>query len=213
MNTALATPRAGRHGVRGLGTGPVAAVTAALLAVVSLLSGLSYPGFPIDVAACAALATIVAVAVAVALAVRSWTGGRGRLRAAVALAVVASVLGGGALIAQADDGQRLQARWAASRAAFEQDVAAAGVPVPSERSDSGSFAPYPGACPVRLGELGIAECRSVDGGYLFLQAQGALTDDPGIVYLPEAARATPTWWSTETMTSLGGPWGAWTCGC
>ena len=59
----------------------------------------------------------------------------------------------------------------------------------------------------------IAECRSVDGGYLFLQSQGALTDDSGIVYLPEAARATSTWWSTETMTPLGGPWWSWTCGC
>ena len=87
------------------------------------------------------------------------------------------------------------------------------VGVPGTVGDRRHVRPCPGACPVRLGELSIAGCRSVDGGYLFLQAQGALTDDSGIVYLPEAARPTSTWSSTETMTSLGGPWWSWTCGC
>ena len=200
-----------RHGLPGLAAGPVVASAAAVLAVVAPLSGLSYPGFPIDAAAGAAAATGVSLTVAVVLAVRARRSGRRRLRATVVLAVVAVVLTGGVVAARADDGRRLQARWTASQGAFEQEVSTVGVPVLSQTSDT--FAPYPGACPVRLGELGVAGCRSIDGGYLFPQVQGALTDDSGIVYLPEVTRAAPTWWSTETMTPLGGPWWSWTCGC
>ena len=205
------SPVARRPGGLGLAPGPVVASGAAVLAVACLLSGLSYPGFPIDVAACAVLAATVSVVVAIALAVRALGSGHRRLRAAVVLAVVTVVLVAGILAARADDGRRLQARWAASQVAFEQEVLAAGVPAQSAAFDS--VARYPGACPVRIGELGIAECRPVDGGYLFLQSQGALTDDSGIVYLPEAAHPTSTWWSTEPMIPLGGPWWAWTCGC
>jgi hypothetical protein len=211
MTAVLEAGTVRRRSVLGLPPGPAVASAAAVLAVVGLLSGLSYPGFPVDAAACAVLAATTAVAVAVGLGVRARATGRGRLRAVVVLGVVTGVLAAGVLAARADDGQRLQARWASSRAAFEHEVSSAGAPVRSETSDS--FAPYPGACPVRIGELGIAACRSVDGGYLFLQSQGALTDDSGIVYLPEATRPTSSWWSTETMTPLGGPWWSWTCGC
>lgn len=57
--------------VRGRVLGPVVTLAAAVLAVVCLVSGLSYPGFPIDVAVCAVLAATSSVAVAVTLGVRA----------------------------------------------------------------------------------------------------------------------------------------------
>ena len=211
MNAVLAAPAARRSGALGRTSGPVVALAAAVLAVVCLLSGLSYPGFPMDVATCGCLAAAASVVVGLVVAARALDEGRGSLRAVGVLAVVTAVLAAGVLAAGADDGRRLQGRFAASRAAFEQEVSTAGVPVRSTTPDT--FAPYPGACPARIGELAVGECRSVDGGFLFLQAQGALTDDSGIVYLPEAARPTSSWWRTERMTPLGGPWWSWTCGC
>ena len=62
-----------------------------------------------------------------------------------------------------------------------------------------------------IGKFRIIECHTIDGGYLYLQAQGAITDDSGIVYLP--ADAESQWRTTERMTSLGGPWWSWTCRC
>ena len=59
--------------------------------------------------------------------------------------------------------------------------------------DSGDSRAYPGVCPVSIGEFSVTECRSIDGGYLFLQAQGALTDDSGIVYLPAGTTARSDW--------------------
>ena len=64
-----------------------------------------------------------------------------------------------------------------------------------------------------IGGFSITECRSIDEGYLFLQAQGAVTDDSGIVYLPAGTTARSDWGSVEAMTPLGGPWWSWTCSC
>ena len=95
------------------------------------------------------------------------------------------------------------------QAASESEVQTAGNPVPVESSyDSGYFDKYPGNCPARIGKFRIIECRSLDGGYLYLQAQGAITDDSGIVYLP--ADAESEWRTTERLTPLGGPWWSWT---
>ena len=140
--------------------------------------------------------------------------GRGRLHAAVVLALVTLLFGAGVMAARSDDRGRLQARWADSQSAFEQEVRTAGDPVPVETPfDSGYFATYPGACPVRMGRFRIVDCRSINGGFLFLQAQGALTDGSGIVYLPARKGPRSKWWNIEAMTPLGGPWWSWTCYC
>ena len=93
-------------------------------------------------------------------------------------------------------------------------MATAGSPPPVGSSDdAGYFGRYPGPCPARIGEFRINECRSLDGGYLFLQAQGALTDDSGLLYLPGGPAASADWLSEETVAPLGGPWWSWTCYC
>jgi len=190
------------------------AVAAAGLAVACLLSGLSYPGFPIDTAVCGVLAAVTSVVLVVDSGVRARVTGLGRARAVVVLGLVTLLFAAGVVAAQSDDGSRLRNRWAASQPAFEQEVRTAGNPIQVESSfDSGYFAPYLGACPGRIGEFSIIDCRTIDGGFLFLQTQGALTDDSGIVYLPAGTPSRSEWGSTETMTPLGGPWWSWTCYC
>ena len=115
------------------------------------------------------------------------------------------------MVAKQDDGTRLADRWAASQSAFETEVLTAGhVPV-KDPNDLDYFGRYPGSCPAFIGKFRIVECRAIDGGYLYLQAQGAISDDSGIVYLPVSAES--EWRTTEKMTSLVGPWWAWTCRC
>lgn len=199
-------------------TGPtvrsVVALLAAGAAVFCLLFGLSYPGFPMATAAWGVLAAAVAVTLVVASGLRAVMNRRGHVRAGVMLTLVALVLTGGVVAAQHDDGAQLAGRWENSQAAFEAEVAAVGmVPPVTDRDDDGYFDRYPGACPRRLGDLRVVECRSLDGGYLFLQAQNALTDDSGIMYLPGGPKAAAEWLVDETVVPLGGPWFSWTCYC
>lgn len=192
---------------------PVAATTAAVAAVVCLKTGLSYPGFPVDVAACGLAAAIFSISAAIRPGVRAGATKGGQLKAVVVLVLTGAVLVAGVCVARADDGQRLRARWAASQTAFEQEVSTTGAPRRFDNSaDTSSFDRYPGACPSRVGRFSVGECRPIDGGYVFLQSQGALTDDSGIIYLA-AERDGSAWWGTETMTPLGGPWWSWTCRC
>lgn len=179
-----------------------------------LLFGLSYPGFPTATAAWGVLAAAVAVVAVVASCLRAVTAGRGGVRAAVTLTLVVLVFAGGVVAAKQDNGARLAERWASSQTAFQAEVATAGSPPLAESSDdAGYFGRYPGSCPARIGDFRVIECRSLDGGYLFLQAQGALTDDSGVLYLPRGLAASADWLSEETMVPLGGPWWSWTCSC
>ena len=201
-----------------LATGPtlrsVVALVAAGAAVFCLLFGLSYPGFPMATAAWGVLAAAVAVTLVVASGLRAVINSRGYVRAGVMLTLVALVLAGGVVAAKQDDGAQLAGRWANSRDAFEAEIAAIGTaPLVKAGSDAGYFDRYPKACPRRLGDFRIVECRSLDGGYLYLQAQNALTDDSGIMYLPDGLEAAAEWLVDETVVPLGGPWFSWTCYC
>lgn len=190
----------------------VVAVVAALLAVFCLLYGLSFPGFPLWAAGWGVIAAAAAATLVVASGIRAGVTNQSKGRSALTLVVVVLLFAAGVVAAKQDDGGRLADRWTVSQAAFEREVQTAGVPVTVEGSeDSGYFEKYPGNCPGRIGKFRIIECRSLDGGYLYLQAQGAITDDSGIVYLPSDAES--EWRTNERMTPLGGPWWSWTCHC
>jgi len=164
------------------------ALTAAGLAVACLLSGLSYPGFPIDIAACGVLAAVTSVVLVVVSGIRARVTGLGRARAVVALGLVTLLFAAGVVAAQRDDGSRLRTRWASSQHAFEREVRTAGDSIQVESSfDSGYFAPYLGSCPGRIGEFSIIDCRAIDGGFLFLQAQGRSPTTPGLSTCRRAA--------------------------
>ncbi|HEY5785106.1 MAG TPA: hypothetical protein VIT65_10050 [Microlunatus sp.] len=187
------------------------AVAAAILADFCLLYGLSFPGFPFWAAGWGMIAAATSATLVVASGIRALVIGRSKGRSALTLFLVALLLTAGVAVAKHDDGTRMAARWTASQAAFESEVQTAG-PVPvMEKYDSGHFSRYPGTCPAAIGKFRIIECHTIDGGYLYLQAQGAITDDSGIVYLP--ADAESQWRTTERMTSLGEPWWSWTCHC
>jgi hypothetical protein len=163
-------------------------------------------------AALSVLSALVALSVAAAAGVGSLLAGRRRGATAAVLVAVMGILGAGVAGAATSDGALLRVRWAASRQSFETEVLAAGAPVPLKASDDSSFVDhYPGGCPGSIGKFHIVECRAIDKGYLFLQAENALTDDSGIVYLPDGREGSD--WGTETLTPLGGPWWSWTCYC
>lgn len=187
------------------------ALVAAGVAVCCLLFGLSYPGFPFLTAAWGVLAATVSSTLVIASGLRAVMTSRGHVRAGVMLTLVAMIFTGGLVAAKQDDGALLAGRWSRSQAAFEAEVAAAGtVPLAKGGDDAGYVDGYPKSCPSRLGDFRIVECSSSYGGYLFLQAPGAITDHSGILYLPGGAAAE---WVDETVVPLGGPWFSWTCYC
>lgn len=68
-------------------------------------------------------------------------------------------------------------------------------------------------CPGSVGMYGVAECRSIGDGYLFLQRENALTDDSGIAWLPGGPDDQRLTYNRHEFTHLDGPWYRWTCGC
>ena len=183
----------------------------AALAGVLLLWGRSYPGFPMAVALVALLCALAALVLVLVGASRA----RGVV-AAVAVVAVAVTLACGVAAGTLVGLRPLQLRWSASASDFEAYVA--GLPAPATfvpSLDGPAFHPFPSpaGCPARLGRVTLGECRSVDGGYLFLQAPDALTDSSGIAYLPAGNDPARTGLGTSDLTPLGGPWWSWTCHC
>jgi len=119
------------------------------------------------------------------------------------------VLIGGLLSATNVGDAPFRARWAQSLAAFENQVATLGPPGPGPHLRS----KISGPCPARIGSFRIAECNALDHGYLFVQAQDAVTDVSGILYVPDGRRPASTGLDSSGFTALGGPWWAWTCYC
>jgi hypothetical protein len=128
------------------------------------------------------------------------------------LPVNAMILLGGIVLATSTSGAPLQARWAASAAAFEAEVAVLGPQTPWPQQDA-HFVDLRGSCPSMIGRFAIAECVAVPNGYLFLQAPDAVTDSSGIAYLPFGNQPESTGLYPDGLTALGGPWWAWTCHC
>ena len=192
-----------------------AVVPALVLAAVGsacLLWGASYPGFPLSAVVIAFFTFVVAVGVTFSARPRG-------LRTIALLGAVALVLGAGVVTSVVSGDALLQARWSRSVSAFEQQVEILGPPSPVSLSgadgwEAAGFAPKAPQCPAMLGAFTLSGCENFAGGYLFVQAPGALTDTSGIVYLPEG-RPDPesNGLYPSGFTPLGGPWWSWTCYC
>jgi hypothetical protein len=107
----------------------------------------------------------------------------------------------------------LKTRWALSRPAFEEVVAAlpATPPAPADAdADSWPTAPVPS----RIGLYGVLEARLVPGGVLFTDSTGSLGDDAGFAFLPAGPGPDLGSGGLERprFRGLGGPWYAWTAG-
>jgi hypothetical protein len=186
-----------------------ASVALAVVAGALLLWGRSYPGYPTSAAALAITFALAALILPLVPRPR-------RLGTALPLAVVAVVLAVGIGATWAVGDRPLRARWAASAPEFEAYVAQ--LPAPSTFTPDGfgaSFHDFPSdqPCPVSIGTFTLSECWSLDGGYLFLQAPGALTDSSGIAYLPGGNDPDKSGLGSSGLSSLGGPWWSWTCDC
>lgn len=182
---------------RGIGWGAVSILPAA-----TIWWGLSFPGFPVVGAGLLLINAVVLVAL--------WTQSSFRW----VIPATGIILAGGIFLASSLGHAPLHARWAASSAAFEAELADLGPPGRlAVTPDGAHFQDLPGPCPSRIGEFPIGECLAVDDGYLFLQSPGAVTDSSGFVYLPNGNRPESTGLSSDGLTALGGPWWAWTCDC
>lgn len=169
-----------------------------------LLWASTFPGWPIAagvILSVLILAGLLMIMGAEPLPAAGW------LRPAALVAALAVAIGGG-LVVERSTGAALLIRFEASRSAFEAAVGAAGPPTADvgDRSDA-----FPGTCPVRLGSYPLAECRSFDGGYLFLQRRDALGDKAGFAYLPGGLSVGRP--GADQFTHLTGPWYGWSCGC
>jgi len=129
------------------------------------------------------------------------------------LPITAIILMGGIVMATSTSGAPLHARWAASSAAFEAEVAVLGPPDPLATQQDAHFVDLPGSCPSMIGRFAIAECLAVPDGYLFPQTPDAVTDSSGIACLPNGNQPESTELYPDGLTALGGPWWAWTCHC
>lgn len=196
------------------GRGLVLAVVSTLPAA-TVLWGLSLPGFPMAAGGLLLINAVVLVLLWVRwgkqvvkpLHSRWW-------RTGWVLPVSGILLCGGLVAATSADDAPLHARWAASSAAFEAEVAVLGPPRPLAGAPDGPyFDGLAGSCPARIGWLTIGECLAVHEGYLFLQSENAVTDSSGIAYLPHGNDPERTGLHPDGLTALGGPWWAWTCYC
>lgn len=169
----------------------------------------SFPGWPLT--AGVIISVLVVAAVLLVSGVVPPAPARWLRPLGVVAAVVVVVVGG--VLVQRSAGGALQARFMASRPAFDSLVAASG-PVPLEAADH--WLPFPGACPKQLGSYRIAECHAFTGGFMFLQARNAWGDDAGFAFAPrglpttnDGGQALPA----SGFRHLDGPWYAWSCGC
>lgn len=188
-----------------------AALTAAAVAATCLLWGLSYPGYPMDVAAVVLLGAVTSLVLAASWGGRARRAGRSRWGSAAVPAVVSLLLAAAAATAGLAGEAPLRARWAASQEAFESQVAALGAPG-AVGGASGSFTPLAG-CPSMIGSYPISRCVALDQGYLFLQTGNPITDDSGFAYLPGGTTPEAAGLDPDSMTPLGGPWWTWSCYC
>lgn len=174
-----------------------------------LLWASTFPGWPL--AAGVILSVLVFAGLLFMLGAEPVPAAR-RLRP-IGLVVALLVAVGGAILVEQSDDAALQARFAASRDAFESVVAEAGAPT----HRSALRGDFTGDCPNSIGSFALAECQLIDRGYLFLQQRAALGGDAGFAYLPEGLPSEdPTVGSglkPEQFSELGGAWYAWTCGC
>jgi hypothetical protein len=175
-------------------------------AVVLLWAG-SFPGWPLAagvVFSVLVIAGVLLVSGVVPPAPARW------LRPLGVVAAVVVVVVGGVLVERSAGGA-LEARFTASRPAFEALVADSG-PVPRTVADH--WLPFPGTCPTQLGSYRIAECHAFTGGFMFLQERDALSDDAGFAYAPHGLPAKGEQaLSANGFTHLDGPWYAWSCRC
>jgi hypothetical protein len=183
------------------------------LPAVTVVWALSFPGFP----TAAVWLLLLEVAVLTLLWVRR---GKPLSQPQAArpiswmLPVAATILIGGLAMATTSGDAALHARWASSSAAFDAEVAALGTPRQLDAAyEVGQFVDLPGSCPTQIGRFAVGDCLAVHEGYLFLQAQNAVTDSSGIAYLPSGNRPALTGLNPADLTALGGPWWAWTCHC
>ena len=179
----------------------------ALFAAAILLFATAYQGIPYSTPLFALAASVVAFVVALR------PSPRGR-RSVAALVAVVLVIGSGVVGTRLVGHSLLHMRWSASASEFEAVVAALPTPQVFSADRSASFRPFPSSdCPAMIGQMPIDGCRSLNGGYLFLQAPDAITDDSGIVYLPGGNDPMTAGLSLADVTALGGSWWSWTCHC
>jgi hypothetical protein len=173
-----------------------------------LLWARSFPGWPLTagvIFSVLVIAGVLLVSGVMPPAPARW------LRPLGVVAALAVVVVGGVLV-ERSAGAALQARFAASRPAFDSLVDASG-PVPVEETDH--WLPFPGACPTQLGSYRIEECHAFTGGFMFLQGRDAWGDDAGFAYVPQGLPNTPDGQALPStgFTHLVGPWYAWSCRC
>jgi hypothetical protein len=174
-----------------------------------LLWASTFPGWPL--AAGVILSVLVFAGLLFMLGAEPVPAAR-RLRP-VGLVVALLVAVGGAILVEQSDDAALQARFGASRGAFETVVAEAGPPT----HRSALRGDFTGACPTSIGSFALAECQVVDRGYLFLQQRASLGGEAGFAYLPHGLPREDTPVGSglrpDQFSPLGGAWYAWSCGC
>ena len=169
----------------------IAVLVGAWGAAVTIAWAASYPGSNL-VVAFAALVLVGLTGLAWVILAISEAAGR-RVALVVSLAVLAAVTVGGSGIAARIE-LPLQARFAASRPAFDQVIA--------DRGEAG-----PGAtCPRRIGTYRILSCRTIGSDTYFHARDGGFLDSVGFVYLPEGVPVDPPGGAPITYAQLRGPW-------
>jgi hypothetical protein len=190
-----------------------AAIAAAAVTGACLLWGLTYPGYPMDVAVVVLLGAVTSLVLAASWGSRARRAGRSRWGSAAVPAVVSLLLAAAAATAGLAGEAPLRVRWAASQEEFDSHVTALGAPGAGSGADgSGSFSPL-ASCPTMLGSYPISRCVALDQGYLFLQTGNPVTDDSGFAYLPGGTSPEAAGLDPDSMTPLGGPWWTWSCYC
>lgn len=189
-------------------------VASGAAAVVVLLWASSFPGWPI--AAGIIVSVLVLAAVMLVSGPQPPPAARWLRPAGLVAALLLAVCGGVAVELSGD--AATLARFERSQADFDRVATAAGAP---DADADGPWGPFPGVCPDQLGSYPIRECRSFDGGYLFVQERAALGSDAGFAYapsglprdngLPGGNRADGS--GAAGFSHLVGPWYAWSCGC
>lgn len=177
-------------------------------AVAVLLWASSFPGWPI--AAGIIISVMVLAAVMLVSGPQPPPAARW-LRPAGLVAALLLAIGGGVAVELSGNAATL-ARFERDRADFDRVVAAAGVPAADVADPWDTF---PAECPSRIGSYPITECRSFDGGYLFVQDRAALGSDAGFAYAPNGLPGDNQTDGTGSagFSHLVGPWYAWSCGC
>jgi hypothetical protein len=191
-----------------------------VVTLAALIWAVSYPGVPFGWVALSLLTALGSVV----LTVRLLSQHADRIHPVLVVGIVAVTLALGIGVVTSDAPRTV--RFDGSRSAFDQLVAGHD-PLPASafpeqswdgtgEATFGDRPTFPGECPGVVGTYAISECRSIEGGYLFLQQENAVTDDSGIAWLPNGpAPQTPdgSGLGPSGFTHLDGPWYRWSCYC